>query len=274
MSAPESSFKIKGRVAVVTGGSGILGGEIARGFLEAGAHVVLLSRSPENLQAQLENLKKISDHVTAMPCNVLDRSALRQINSAIVDQFGAIDILVNAAGGHIPGAVIGDDQSVFDMEIDAFRAVLDLNLMGTVLPALEFGRTMKKQGAGSIINISSMASDRAITRAVGYSAAKAAVDNFTKWMAVEMSRKYTSAIRVNAIAPGFFLTNQNKRLLTGADGAYTERAKTIMKMTPFDRFGEPQELIGIALWLASDASRFVTGAIIPVDGGFSAFSGV
>jgi len=174
----------------------------------------------------------------------------------------------------MPGATIGLDQTVFDLDLDDLKKVTDLNLNGTIIPTLIFGKTMAEQKSGSIINISSMASYRVITRVVGYSAAKAAIDNFTKWMAVEMARNFGSGIRVNAIAPGFLLTDQNRTLLTNSDGSLTERGKTIIKMTPFQRFGEPDELIGTILWLASDASKFVTGAIIPIDGGFNVFSGV
>jgi NAD(P)-dependent dehydrogenase (short-subunit alcohol dehydrogenase family) len=183
-------------------------------------------------------------------------------------------IPINAAGGHLPGAIIGIDQNIFDLKIEQFKKVTDLNLHGTVLPTLIFGKSMADRKSGSIINISSMAVQSAITRAVGYSAAKAAIENFTRWMAVEMAQKFGSGIRANAIAPGFLLTEQNRALLTNADGSLRERGKTIINLTPFKRFGNPDELIGTVLWLASDASKFVTGAIIPIDGGFSAFSGV
>jgi NAD(P)-dependent dehydrogenase (short-subunit alcohol dehydrogenase family) len=174
----------------------------------------------------------------------------------------------------MPGATIGVDQTVFDLKIDELKKVTDLNLIGTVLPTLIFGKTMANQKSGSIINISSMASYRVITRVVGYSSAKAAIDNFTKWMAVELAQKFGNGIRVNAIAPGFLLTDQNRTLLTNEDGSLTERGKTIINVTPFKRFGEPDELIGTVIWLSSDASKFVTGAIIPIDGGFNVFSGV
>jgi NAD(P)-dependent dehydrogenase (short-subunit alcohol dehydrogenase family) len=196
------------------------------------------------------------------------------VHREIIDRFSAIDILINAAGGNRPGATVKLDQSVFDIDLGEFRQVANLNFLGTVLPTLVFGKSMAERGSGSIINISSMAAQRAISRVAGYSAAKAAVENFTRWMAVEMAEKFGSGVRVNAIAPGFFLTDQNRALLTNPDGSLTERGKTVLRMTPFKRFGEPSELVGTALWLASDASRFVTGAIIPVDGGFSVQSGV
>jgi NAD(P)-dependent dehydrogenase (short-subunit alcohol dehydrogenase family) len=267
-------FNLEGKVAVITGGSGIIGGEIAKGLLNAGAKVVLLARNEENLISKVDNLRQIKDEVMGLKCDVLDEDNVNKASKEILKRFSKIDILINAAGGNIAGATIGLDQSIFDIEIKQFEKVTDLNLKGTVLPTLVFGRSMASRKKGSIINISSMAAYRAITRVVGYSAAKAAIDNFTRWMAVEMALKFGNGIRVNAIAPGFLLTQQNKHLLTNENGSLTERAKTIISITPFKRFGNPDEIIGTALWLASDASKFVTGTIIPVDGGFSAFSGV
>lgn len=267
-------FNLDNKVAVITGGSGIIGSEIAKGMLNAGAKVVLLARDEKVLKEKVEQFKIINENVISLKCNVLEEENIQDVNKEILDRFSRIDILINAAGGNIPGATIGIDQSIFDIEINQFEKVTDLNLKGTVMPTLIFGRSMAEQKKGSIINISSMAAYRAITRVVGYSAAKAAIDNFTRWMAVEMALKFGNGIRVNAIAPGFLLTKQNKHLLTNEDGSLTERAKTIINITPFKRFGEPEEIIGTALWLASDASKFVTGTIIPVDGGFSAFSGV
>lgn len=267
-------FNLTNKVAVITGGSGILGNEMAKGLLNAGATVVLLARNEENLNQKVEALRRIDGAVLGLKCDVLDEENIRNANHQILAKFKRIDILINAAGGNMTGATIGVDQNIFDLEMEQFRKVTDLNLYGTVLPTLIFGKSMAGQKSGSIINISSMASYRAITRVVGYSAAKAAVDNFTRWLAVEMAQKFGSGIRVNAIAPGFLLTEQNRALLTNADGTLTERGKTIINLTPFKRFGDPDELIGTILWLASDASKFVTGAIIPIDGGFSAFSGV
>ncbi len=270
----ENIFNVENKVAVITGGSGIIGSEIAKGLVNSGAKVVLLARNEDTLQEKVESLTKENSEVIGLKCNVLDEDNIKNVNNEILDKFSQIDILINAAGGNIQGATIGVDQSVFDIEIKQFEKVTDLNLKGTVMPTLVFGKSMAKQKKGSIINISSMAAYRAITRVVGYSAAKAAIDNFTRWMAVEMALKFGNGIRVNAIAPGFLLTTQNKHLLTNEDGSLTERAKTIISITPFKRFGLPDEIIGTALWLASDASKFVTGTIIPVDGGFSAFSGV
>jgi NAD(P)-dependent dehydrogenase (short-subunit alcohol dehydrogenase family) len=267
-------FNLENKVAVITGGSGIIGSEMAKGLLNAGAKVILLARNEDTLKEKVEELKKINEDVMELTCNVLDEDNVRKVNNEILNKFSRIDILINAAGGNIPGATIGIDQSIFDIEIKQFQNVTDLNLKGTVLPTLVFGKSMADQKKGSIINVSSMAAYRAITRVVGYSAAKAAIDNFTRWMAVEMALKFGSGIRVNAIAPGFLLTKQNKHLLTNVDGSLTDRAKTIISITPFKRFGNPDELIGTVLWLASDASKFITGTIIPVDGGFSAFSGV
>jgi len=267
-------FKVANKVVVITGGSGILGTEMARGLLCAGAKVVLLARNTENLKKKVAFLKKSGSSVIGLQCDVTIEKNLRSVNETILKRFGRIDVLINAAGGNVAGATIGLDQSVFDIEISQFNKVTDINLNGTVLSTLVFGKSIAKQKKGSIINLSSMASYRAITRVVGYSAAKAAIDNFTRWMAVEMALKFGDGIRVNAIAPGFLLTEQNRTLLTTKDGSLTERGKTIINMTPFKRLGEPGELIGTVLWLASDASKFVTGTIIAVDGGFSAFSGV
>jgi len=267
-------FNIEDKRAVITGGSGILGSEIAKGLLKAGTKVVILGINEEKLKQKIKALGKINNEVIGLKCNVLDEKNIKDVNKQILDKFKRIDILINAAGGHVADAIIGVNQNIFDLKIENFKKVTDLNLNGTVLPTLVFGRSIAKQQSGSIINISSMASQRAITRAVGYSVAKAAIDNFTRWMAVEMALKFGNRIRVNAIAPGFLLTQQNRNLLTNKDGSLTERGKAIINITPFKRFGEPDELVGTILWLASDASKFVTGTIIPIDGGFSAFSGV
>lgn len=265
---------MEGKVAVLTGGGGVLAGEMAKGFLNAGAKVILLDINEEGIDRKVESLKKISTNVSGIKCNVLDQKNLEDVDREILKRHGRIDVLINAAGGNMPGATIGLDQNIFDLEYEQFKRVTDLNLNGTVLPTLVFGRAMAGQKSGSIINISSMAVARAITRVVGYSAAKAAIDNFTRWMAVELASKFGSGIRVNAIAPGFLLTEQNRTLLTEKDGSLTQRGKTILNLTPFKRFGLPEELIGTVLFLASEASSFVTGTVIPIDGGFSAFSGV
>lgn len=269
-----SLFSVEGKVAVLTGGGGIIAGEMAKGFAESGAKVILLDINLENVEKKADELSKDGHEVMGLKCNVLDEEILKKVNDEIVEKFGRIDILVNAAGGNMAGATIGVDQNIFDLQMDQFKKVTDLNLNGTVLPTLIFGKTMADQKSGSIINISSMASYRAITRVVGYSAAKAAIDNFTRWMSVELASKFGSGLRINAIAPGFLLTEQNRTLLTNEDGSLTERGETIIKVTPFRRFGEPVELVGTVIWLASEASKFVTGAVIPIDGGFNVFSGV
>lgn len=270
----QTLFNLENKTAVITGGSGILGTEMAKGLLNAKVNAVILGTNEEKLKRKVEILNKVSENVIGLKCNVLDEQSIKDVNDKILDKFGKIDILINAAGGNMPGATIGTEQNIFDLKIDEFKKVTDLNLNGTIIPTLIFTKSMVEEKKGSIINISSMASFRAITRVVGYSAAKAAIDNFTKWIAVEIAHKFGSGIRANAIAPGFLLTDQNRTLLTNEDQSLTQRGKTIINMTPFKRFGTPDELIGTVLWLASDASKFVTGTVIPVDGGFSAFSGV
>jgi len=274
MSYLENIFGLENKTVVITGATGVIGSEIARGFIKAGANVVLLGRNESALDKLTKEFCESKSEALSLVCDVLLEDNLRDVNTKILKHFGKIDVLINAAGGHVPGAVIGVGQSVFDMKIDDFNRVTELNLDGTVLPTLVFGKAMAGQKSGSVINISSMASQRAITRALGYSTAKAAVEIFTKWMAMEMAQKFSNGIRVNAIAPGFLITNQNRELLTNPDGSYTERGQKIIEMTPFKRFGNPEELIGVMLWLAGDASSFVTGTVIPIDGGFSSFSGV
>jgi NAD(P)-dependent dehydrogenase (short-subunit alcohol dehydrogenase family) len=267
-------FNLENKVAVLTGGGGVLAGEMAKGFLNAGVKVAILDINEDALKKKTEELKQINNNVIGFKCNVLDEESIKKAQEDILNEYGRIDILVNAAGGNMAGATIGVDQTIFDLKIDQFRKVTDLNLNGTVMPTLVFGKTMAGQKNGSIINISSMAVSRSITRVVGYSAAKAAIENFTRWMAVELALKYEGSVRVNAIAPGWLITEQNRTLLTNKDGSLTERGKTVIDLTPFKRFGNPEELIGTVLFLASDAAKFVTGVIIPIDGGFSSFSGV
>jgi len=274
MSYLEELFGLKNKTIIITGGTGVIGKETALGLVKAGANVVLLGRNTEILNHTTNELLSFGTNILGFTCDVLIKNNLEEVNTKVLERFGKIDVLINAAGGHVPGAVIGVGQSVFDMKIDDFNKVTELNLDGTVLPTLVFGKAMSEQKSGSIINISSMASQRAITRALGYSTAKAAVEIFTKWMAMEMALKFSNGIRVNAIAPGFLITNQNRELLTNPDGSYTERGNRIIEMTPFKRFGKPEELIGVMLWLAGEASSFVTGTVIPIDGGFSSFSGV
>jgi NAD(P)-dependent dehydrogenase (short-subunit alcohol dehydrogenase family) len=254
-------FGLDGQVAVVTGGTGALGSAMAAGLAAAGAHVAVLARRTPEV-----------DHALALTADVLRRDELIAARDRVVNRWGRLDILVNAAGGNVPGATLEPGASVFDLPEEAFREVVDLNLLGTLLPTQVFGAVM--DGEGSIVNVSSMAAPRAITRVVGYSAAKAAVENLTRWLAVELARTHGAGLRVNAIAPGFFIGEQNRRLLLESDGTLTERGRTIVERTPAGRFGEADELVGTLLWLCGPGAAFVTGAVIPVDGGFSAFSGV
>lgn len=267
-------FDLKGRTAVVTGGTGVLGTAMSVGLARAGANVVVLGRRKESGASVVSAITQEKGKAIFVSADVLDEAQLVQARNEIRAAFGSIDILVNAAGGNMPGAIITPDKQFFDLNIDAFDQVVDLNLKGTVLPAKIFAQDMVAKSKGVIINIASMASIKPITRVVGYSAAKAAVDNFTKWLSVEMARKHGEGIRVNAIAPGFFITEQNRALLTNADGSYTARGEAAIHQTPFARFGDPDELVGTLIWLCADASAFVTGVTIPVDGGFSAFFGV
>lgn len=267
-------FDIAGRTAVVTGGTGVLGGAMAVGLAEAGAHVVVLGRKKENGDAILKVIKEKGKQAMFVQADVLDADQLSAARTKILKEHTTIDILVNAAGGNMAGATIMPEQNFFDLEIEEFRKVVDLNLLGTVLPTKIFCDVMAQQKKGVIINIASMSSFRPITRVVGYSAAKAAIDNFTGWLAIEMAKKFGDGIRVNAIAPGFFITEQNRTLLTNEDGTFTARGQAAINSTPFARFGLPEELIGTLLWLCSDASQFVTGIDVPVDGGFNVFCGV
>ncbi len=267
-------FNIENQVVIVTGGAGVLGGSIAEHLLKEGAKVVIISRSENTVADKLAELKKINNNVIGFACDVLNEPSLVEVKDKIIAQWGKIDSLINAAGGNMPGATIGPGKNFFDLEIADFRKVSELNLDGTVLPSMVFGKEIVANGKGSIINVSSMAAAQAITRVVGYSASKAAIDNFTKWLATEFALKFGDKIRVNAIAPGFFIGKQNLRLLTNEDGSYTDRGNTIISNTPMKRFGESDELNGTVQWLLSDAANFVTGIVVPIDGGFSAFSGV
>lgn len=272
----ENLYDLTGRVAVVTGGYGVLGGSMARFLSEEGAKVAILGRDAAKGEAKAAEIEKATGGETMfLPADVLDKAALEKACEKLIAEWGGVDILLNAAGGNQAGATIAPNQTIFDLNTDAMRGVVDLNFMGTVLPTLVFGKAMADaKRKGSIINISSMAAQGVITRVVGYSASKAAIDNFTRWMAVEMAKKFGEGVRVNAIAPGFFLTEQNRTLLTNPDGSLTDRSRDIIAATPYGRFGEPEELNGTLGWLASDASAFVTGVVVPVDGGFSIFTGV
>ena len=267
-------FSLEGKVAIVTGGAGVLGSALVQGLVGAGAKVGVLSRTKEKIDSFVSKINSNGAMAIGLVADVLEREQLDAAKDIVLETWGKIDILVNCAGGNIKGATIMPDQQFFDLSIDDFSRVTDLNLKGTVLPTVVFGQAMADNKSGCIVNISSMAAAQAITRVLGYSASKAAVDNFTKWMAVEMAHKYGDGMRVNAIAPGFFIAEQNRSLLLNEDGSLTARGQTIVNETPMKRFGEAEELVSTLLWLCSDASRFVTGIIVPVDGGFSAFSGV
>lgn len=269
----DTLFDLRGRVAVVTGGYGVLGRSMATGLARAKVKVAVLGRRRDAAEAQAAELRKSGAEAMALVADVLDESQLAAARDQLVDAWQRADILINAAGGNVARART-DDRSVLEMPTDAFAEVVALNLHGSVLPSLIFGQIMARQKKGSIINISSMAAQQAISGVLGYSVAKAGIDNFTRWMAVEMARKYGDGIRVNAIAPGFFVADQNRGVLINPDGSYTARARTIIERTPMGRFGTPEELNGAVQWLCSDAASFVTGAVIPIDGGFSAFSGV
>lgn len=264
------------RTILVTGGAGVLGSEIACALVGMNANVALLDRDQELAQKAIERFPRlVKGRGVRVFGNVLDAESLQQAHETIQAEFGRVDILINAAGGNHPSATTRPDLSFFDLPLDALRHVGDLNLLGTILPCQVFGRGMAERGEGVILNISSMNALRPLTRIPAYSAAKAAVSNFTQWLAVHMAQNYSPRIRVNAIAPGFFLTDQNRFLLTDKDtGALTPRGQSILAHTPMNRFGTPDDLLGATLWLISPASAFVTGVVVPVDGGFSAFSGV
>jgi len=269
----DSAFSLEGRVAVVTGGTGTIGSALAEGLARAGARIALLARGADRLDRVVARLSDSGYDVLGIQADVLAADALETARDEILARFGAVDVLVNCAGGNVPAATLPQDVSPFDLPTEAYREVLDLNLLGTLLPSSVFGAAMCSPPGGSIVNISSMAAARAITRAGGYGAAKAAVESITRWLAVELARRGTG-IRVNAIAPGFFVGDQNRSLLIGEDGELTPRGTLIVERTPLARFGEPEELVSTVVWLASDGARFVTGVVVPVDGGFSAFAGV
>lgn len=267
-------FSLKGKVAVITGGAGVLGGCVALSLAKDGVKIVILDRVQEVVDAKINEIENAGGEAIGFVGDVLSKESLNEIKDKVLDQYGSIDILLNAAGGNMPGATITPDKTIFDISMDDFDKVTNLNLNGSIIPSLVFGKVMADQGSGVIINYSSMTVSRAITRVVGYSASKAAIENFTRWMAVEMANKFGEGIRVNAIAPGFFIGNQNRALLTNEDGSYTERGETIIRNTPMSRFGLADELNGTIHYLCSQASKFITGVTIPIDGGFSAYSGV
>ena len=272
----KSLYDFSNRTALVTGGAGVLGSEIACALVGLNANVVLLDRDQDLAQKVIERFPKaVKGRAVRVFGDVLKPETLQQAHETIQAEFGHVDILINGAGGNHPSATTKPDLSFFDLPLEALRHVGDLNLLGTILPCQIFGRGMAERGEGVILNISSMNAFRPLTRIPAYSAAKAAVSNFTQWLAVHMAQNYSPKIRVNAIAPGFFLTDQNRFLLTDKDtGDLTPRGQAILSHTPMNRFGTPEDLLGATMWLISPASAFVTGVVIPIDGGFSAFSGV
>jgi NAD(P)-dependent dehydrogenase (short-subunit alcohol dehydrogenase family) len=268
-------YDFTGKTVAITGGAGVLGGEIATALVGCGATVAILDVNADAGKALLERMGARSKQATFFKCDVLNRDSIAETAKEVIKHLGKLDILINGAGGNRPQATTSADLKFFDLPTDALRWVFDLNILGTMLPSQAFGKVMAEQGYGTILNISSMNAFRPLTRIPAYSAAKAAVSNFTQWLAVHMAQEYSPKIRVNAIAPGFFLTNQNRFLMTDKEtGDWTPRGKTIIGHTPMGRLGEPKDLFGCVLWLLSPAAEFVTGVVIPIDGGFSAFSGV
>lgn len=266
-------FSLKDKVIIVTGGTGILGEAFIRGIADAGGKIAILGRNEKIAADRAQNITKTGGEAISVIADVLKEHDLIAAREKVLDRFGRIDGLVNGAGGNMPGGVIQPQDDIFKLNFEGLKQVLDLNLWGTIIPTQIFGEAMTKTG-GSIVNISSMASKQAITKVLGYSLAKAAIDNYNQWFAVEAANRYGDKIRMNAIAPGFFLTEQNRTLLTQPDGSYTDRGNLVIKNTPYKRFGQPDELIGALVYLLSDASKFVTGTVLDVDGGFSVFSGV
>ena len=265
-------FDIKDNVTVITGGTGVLGRAIAKYLALNGAKVVILGRKEEIGQEIVADIKAAGGQCEFLKTDVMNQEVVQQNCDYIVEKYGRIDTLLNAAGGNMKGATIAPDQNFFDLEASQFQTVLNLNLTGTVIPTQVFLKPMVAQGKGSIINFSSMAAFRPMTRVCGYAAAKAGISNFTAFMAPECAKKFGEGIRVNAIAPGFFITEQNRSLLTNPDGTFTQRGQDVIRQTPFGRMGDPEELCGTIHYLMSDASKFVTGTVAVVDGGFNAFA--
>ena len=266
-------FSLKGKSIIVTGATGILGNAFVNAIAEAGGNVGIVGRNKTLANERAKRINDAGGNAIALIADVTNESDLVAAKELFIQRFGVLDGLVNGAGGNMPEAVIQPGKDIFSTDIDALEKVMQLNLFGTVLPTQIFGREMENNG-GSIVNISSVSSVRALTRVMGYSLAKSSIDSYTRWMCVELANRYGDKIRINSIMPGFFLTEQNRTLLTNEDGTYTERGNLIIKNTPFGRMGNPDELKGVLIWLLSDASNFVTGIAVPVDGGFTAFSGV
>jgi NAD(P)-dependent dehydrogenase (short-subunit alcohol dehydrogenase family) len=267
-------MRLADKVIVVTGGTGILGQSFIKGITAEGATVGILGRNKEVAEQRAAEINDNGGKALALVADVLDEQQLEAAKNKVLEKFGAIHGLVNAAGGNMPEGILQPDKDIFELNIEGTKRVMDLNLWGTVIPTKIFGKAIANGGTGSIVNISSMSSQTVITKVLGYSLGKSAVDSYTKWFAVEMANRYGDQLRMNAIAPGFFLTEQNRTLLTNPDGSFTERGNLVIQQTPYKRFGTPEELNGALIWLLSDESKFVTGAVINVDGGFSVSSGV
>ncbi|WP_350287743.1 SDR family oxidoreductase [uncultured Croceitalea sp.] len=265
---------IQNKIIVITGATGVLGSAMARYLASEGAEVVLLARNGTKAEALQQDIQKNGGKALALKADVTQESDLEAVRQQLQEAYGKVDVLINAAGGNMPGATITPDQSLLDSDVNALRQIIELNYIGTYLPTKVLLPLFLQEKTGSIINISSMSADRPLTRVMGYSSSKAAIDNLTKWLAVEFAQKYGEGLRVNAIAPGFFLTVQNKTLLTKQDGELTDRGQQIIANTPMQRFGRPEELFGAVHYLSSNAANFVTGTIMAVDGGFGAYSGV
>lgn len=267
-------FDLSNKRIAFSGATGVLGKAISLHLASEGAELVILGRNASKIQQLIEDIQNSGGKASGYICDVTDWESVSHAASQIEADHGSIDVLINAAGGNMPGAVIRPDQDFLDLDLSALKEVIDLNYLGSVLPVKAFLPLMLKNQSGNILNISSMAASRPMTRVMGYASAKAAIDNFTKWLAVELATKHGPTFRVNALAPGFFLTEQNRTLLTETDGSLTTRGNQIITHTPMNRFGKPEDLLGAVQWLCSDASAFVTGTIVEVDGGFSAYSGV
>ncbi|MCX3265554.1 SDR family oxidoreductase [Pedobacter agri] len=269
----ESLFSLKDKVVVVTGATGVLGEAFIAGLTAAQATIVVIGRNEDAAKLRVDTVAQAGGKAIYIIADVLNEQDLIAANAEIIKTFGRIDALVNGAGGNIPEAVVQPTSGIFDLNISALKQAFDLNLFGTLVPTQIFGKEIAKNG-GSIVNISSVSATQAVTRVLGYSLAKSSIDSYTKWMAVELANRHGDKVRMNGIVPGFFITNQNRALLTNEDGSLTARGEAIISKTPFKRFGDPEELIGALIYLLSDASKFVNGENITVDGGFCAFSGV
>jgi len=274
MSNTKDLFNISGKCVAITGGAGVLGGQMAISLAEAGASVAILDYNLQGAQTVCERIAATGGTAVAVKCNVLETDSVANAVAQTIEQLGRIDVLINGAGGNKREATCVPPETFFDMDPEAIKWVFELNCLGTILPSQAAGKHMAERGDGVIVNISSMSAFTPLTRIAAYSAAKAAVSNFTQWLAVNLAQNHSADIRVNALAPGFFLTEQNRFLLTNEDGSPTERGQQIIDHTPMARYGQADELVGTLVWLISDAAKFVTGIVVPVDGGFSAFSGV